>query len=236
MPYWLSASKTESTSDYSSTSGLSQVPLSPTSRPPCTSDAHSPSVEFWLLIHWLASSESGVLITAVSPYPVKEESQPSQSQSLPLVEAEKTSAGLVFGWGGRDRRKQVVITKKQQKCKSSSRENVGDKHVGLAVSDLDNKIASPLSVLIRKKTNIDLMASDFQTLILELSLVGFIVGYPFGRHSLLICATQVKLFIDDLSKTGKLDGVKYTFWDECFTSNDKGVPRLCKQDGKVGKS
>ncbi|EOY24714.1 PREDICTED: putative pre-16S rRNA nuclease isoform X4 [Theobroma cacao] len=75
--------------------------------------------------------------------------------------------------------------------------DVGDKYVGLAVSDLDNKIATPLSVLIRKKTNIDLMASDFQSL-----------------------AVQVKLFIDDLSKTGKLDGVKYTFWNECFTSKN----------------
>ncbi|XVE64849.1 hypothetical protein DITRI_Ditri07aG0134800 [Diplodiscus trichospermus] len=62
--------------------------------------------------------------------------------------------------------------------------DVGDKYVGLAVSDLDNKIASPLSVLIRKKTNIDLMASDFQSLISELSVVGFIVGYPFDRQRL----------------------------------------------------
>lgn len=28
----------------------------------------------------------------------------------------------------------------------------------------------------------------------------------------------MKLFIDDLSETGKLEGVKYTFWDERFTS------------------
>ncbi|EOY24709.1 PREDICTED: putative pre-16S rRNA nuclease isoform X1 [Theobroma cacao] len=96
--------------------------------------------------------------------------------------------------------------------------DVGDKYVGLAVSDLDNKIATPLSVLIRKKTNIDLMASDFQSLISELSLVGFIVGYPFDRQQRAPDAVQVKLFIDDLSKTGKLDGVKYTFWNECFTS------------------
>ncbi|XVF52889.1 hypothetical protein PTKIN_Ptkin05aG0054700 [Pterospermum kingtungense] len=104
--------------------------------------------------------------------------------------------------------------------------DVGDKYVGLAVSDIDNKIASPLSVLIRKKTNIDLMASDFQSLISELSLVGFIVGYPYDRQRLARDATQVKLFIDDLSKTGKLDGVKYTFWDECFTS--KNVELLLK--------
>ncbi|XP_021651574.2 uncharacterized protein LOC110643494 isoform X3 [Hevea brasiliensis] len=59
--------------------------------------------------------------------------------------------------------------------------DVGDKYVGLAISDPHNKIASPLSVLLRKKTNIDLMASDFQSLISELSLMGFVVGYPFER-------------------------------------------------------
>ncbi|KAI8569522.1 hypothetical protein RHMOL_Rhmol02G0285100 [Rhododendron molle] len=81
--------------------------------------------------------------------------------------------------------------------------DVGDKYVGLAVSDANNKIASPLSVLLRKKTNIALMAGDFQNL-----------------------AVQVKLFIDDLCKTGRLEGVRYTFWDECFTS--KNVELLLK--------
>nr|KJB25832.1 hypothetical protein B456_004G211600 [Gossypium raimondii] len=104
--------------------------------------------------------------------------------------------------------------------------DVGDKYVGLAVSDLDNKIASPLSVLVRKKTNIDLVAHDFQSLISELSLVGFVVGYPFDRQRLAPDATQVKLFIDDLSETGKLDGLKFTFWDERFTS--KNVELLIK--------
>lgn len=28
----------------------------------------------------------------------------------------------------------------------------------------------------------------------------------------------MKLFIDDLSETGKLDGLKFTYWDERFTS------------------
>ncbi|XP_057994544.1 uncharacterized protein LOC110643494 isoform X4 [Hevea brasiliensis] len=81
--------------------------------------------------------------------------------------------------------------------------DVGDKYVGLAISDPHNKIASPLSVLLRKKTNIDLMASDFQSL-----------------------ALHVKLFVDDLSKTGKLEDLKYTYWDECFTS--KNVELLVK--------
>lgn len=36
----------------------------------------------------------------------------------------------------------------------------------------------------------------------------------------------MKLFIDDLCKTGKLKDVKYTYWDECFTS--KNVELLLK--------
>ncbi|XP_015055623.1 uncharacterized protein LOC107002206 isoform X3 [Solanum pennellii] len=75
--------------------------------------------------------------------------------------------------------------------------DVGDKYVGLAVSDTTNKVASPLAVLLRKKTNIDLMAKDLQGL-----------------------AVHVKLFIDDLCRTGELRGVNYTFRDECFTSKN----------------
>ncbi|CBI34676.3 unnamed protein product, partial [Vitis vinifera] len=104
--------------------------------------------------------------------------------------------------------------------------DVGDKYVGLAVSDLHNKIASPLSVLLRKKSNIDLMATDFQSLISDLSLAGFIVGYPFNRQRSSPTAVNVKVFIDDLCKTGKLEGVRYTYWDECFTS--KNVELLLK--------
>ncbi|XP_061977774.1 uncharacterized protein LOC133698749 [Populus nigra] len=104
--------------------------------------------------------------------------------------------------------------------------DVGDKYVGLAVSDPLNKIASPLSVLLRKKSNIELIATDFQSLISELSLGGFIVGYPFDRQRGAPDAVRVKLFVDDLCRTGKLEGVKFTYWDECFTS--KNVELLVK--------
>lgn len=43
--------------------------------------------------------------------------------------------------------------------------DVGQKYVGLAVSDVTNQSTSPLSVLVRKQSNIDLMAKDFQTLV-----------------------------------------------------------------------
>ncbi|XP_065858302.1 uncharacterized protein [Euphorbia lathyris] len=98
--------------------------------------------------------------------------------------------------------------------------DVGDKYVGLAISELDNKIASPLGVLMRKQSNINDMASDFQTLISQLSLAGFVVGYPFDRQKTSPTAVQVKLLIDDLNKTEKLDDIQYTFWDESFTSKN----------------
>ncbi|GAB2225479.1 hypothetical protein Droror1_Dr00006271 [Drosera rotundifolia] len=104
--------------------------------------------------------------------------------------------------------------------------DVGDKYVGLAVSDDKNEIAAPLSVLVRTKTNIDLMVSDFQCLISELSLVGFIVGLPFDRRRSTPDSVQIKVFVDDLGKSGKLGGVKYTYWNECFTS--KNVELLLK--------
>lgn len=73
--------------------------------------------------------------------------------------------------------------------------DVGSKYVGLAVSDDQNRIAMPLSVLGRTKTNINLMADDFKTL-----------------------AVQVRLLVGELCKTGKLDDLSYTYWDENFTS------------------
>ncbi|KAL8064188.1 hypothetical protein ABFS82_01G073800 [Erythranthe guttata] len=104
--------------------------------------------------------------------------------------------------------------------------DVGDKYVGLSVSDVHKKIASPLSVLVRKKTNIGLIATDFQCLISELSLSGLVIGYPFDRQKSSPTAVQVKLFVDELTKTGKFEDLKYTFWDECFTS--KSVEFLLK--------
>ncbi|XXG63875.1 hypothetical protein AAC387_Pa05g1969 [Persea americana] len=98
--------------------------------------------------------------------------------------------------------------------------DVGVKYVGLAVSDPRNITAAPLSVLVRKKTNIDFMAKDFQLLVSELSLVGFVVGYPFGGLGLSseVETVQVKVFMEDIRQTGKLEGLGYTYWDERYTS------------------
>lgn len=96
--------------------------------------------------------------------------------------------------------------------------DVGDKYVGLAVSGSLNKIASPLSVLHRKKSNIDCIASELQTLVSDLSLVGFVVGYPFQNQKESVEALQVKTFVEDLCRTGKLEVLRYTYWNEGFSS------------------
>ncbi|XP_061337304.1 uncharacterized protein LOC133284318 [Gastrolobium bilobum] len=104
--------------------------------------------------------------------------------------------------------------------------DVGDKYVGLALSDFDKKIASPFSVLVRKKTNIGLMASDFERLISDYSLKGFVIGIPFDKHLVSSHAVQVKVFVNDLCKTKVLEDLKYTYWNERFTS--KNVELLLK--------
>lgn len=88
------------------------------------------------------------------------------------------------------------------------------------------------SVLFRKKRNTDLLASNLQSLVSELSLEGFVVGYPFDRQRSNPDAIWVKLFVDDLSKTGKLEGLRYTYWDECFTSKVGSFTSL-KKHGTV---
>ncbi|KQK09895.1 uncharacterized protein LOC100833580 isoform X1 [Brachypodium distachyon] len=97
--------------------------------------------------------------------------------------------------------------------------DVGSKYVGLAVSDHQNRIALPLSVLGRTKTNITLMADDFKTLVKKYSLAGLVVGYPFNLQGQCSPdAIQVSLLVGELCKTGKLDDLSYTYWDENFTS------------------
>jgi len=73
--------------------------------------------------------------------------------------------------------------------------DVGDRYVGLAVSNHLNEIASPHSVLIRKQSNINSIADKLQEL-----------------------AMQVKMFVEQLQKTGRFGCLNYTYWDERFTT------------------
>jgi len=73
--------------------------------------------------------------------------------------------------------------------------DVGDRYVGLAVSNHLNEIASPHSVLIRKQSNINSIADKLQEL-----------------------AMQVKMFVEQLQKTGRFGCLNYTYWDERLTT------------------
>ncbi|KAI7757104.1 hypothetical protein M8C21_034058, partial [Ambrosia artemisiifolia] len=70
------------------------------------------------------------------------------------------------------------------------------------------------SVLVRKKNNIGLMALDFEHLISKLSVSAFVVGYPYENMQ------------KNSENARKLEDVKYTLWNECYTT--KNVELLLK--------
>ncbi|KAG4386316.1 hypothetical protein AAZX31_11G023400 [Glycine max] len=128
--------------------------------------------------------------------------------------------------------------------------DVGDKYVGLALSDFDNNIASPFSVLVRKKTNITLVASDFESLCSDLSnkTSKHVIGISFDKHQVSSDAMQVKVFTDHLCKTKMLEecGVAVkAFKLESFSSlqdyarqvccsrNTSGVHGFCQQENEA---
>ncbi|KAK3220243.1 hypothetical protein Dsin_014213 [Dipteronia sinensis] len=84
--------------------------------------------------------------------------------------------------------------------------DVNDNYVSLAVSDWKNKTAVPLRALDRQENNLSsMLAENFQSLI---SLTN------------LWTDAQTQIFIDDLYKTGKFEGLKYTLWHCAITSKN----------------
>ncbi|XP_057858321.1 uncharacterized protein LOC131067372 isoform X1 [Cryptomeria japonica] len=132
--------------------------------------------------------------------------------------------------------------------------DVGERFVGLAVSDASNEIASPHSVLIRTRSDVNSIADNLQELHLvttltvgarqfdvysdvaskfrwikvdQFSLVGFVIGYPFPMYRFQSTqAFQVKQFVDQLKKISRFEGLVYTYWDERFTT--KAVESMLK--------
>ncbi|TXG68145.1 hypothetical protein EZV62_003080 [Acer yangbiense] len=118
--------------------------------------------------------------------------------------------------------KDILIKKDYSKPGRLLDLDVSDKYVSLAVSDWKNLTAVPLSrALDRQENNLSPMAADlFQSLIPEHNLVGFVFGTNYGREDSRPVNAQTKIFIDDLCKTGKVEGLKYTFWDRGITSKN----------------
>jgi putative Holliday junction resolvase len=90
----------------------------------------------------------------------------------------------------------------------------GHVRIGLAVSDMDCKIASPLATYERRSAEQD--ARYFQHLIKEEQIGGLIVGLPVhvdGREG--VKAAEARKFGTWLASVTKLPA---TYWDERFTT------------------
>ncbi|KAK1560362.1 hypothetical protein Q3G72_025778 [Acer saccharum] len=72
--------------------------------------------------------------------------------------------------------------------------------------------------LFRDKETIDSIAIKLRSLISRYKLHCVVVGYPCSIKNENPYGEQVKIFINDLHNTGKLEGLKYTYWDKRFAS------------------
>ncbi|KAK0598927.1 hypothetical protein LWI29_000767 [Acer saccharum] len=84
------------------------------------------------------------------------------------------------------------------------------------MSDPDNKNAVPLRAVPMNEGNMDLMANKFQKLISEHNLMGFVVDYPYRLSIEGFKASDETItgFINDLCRTRKFKGLKYTYWSD----------------------
>jgi putative holliday junction resolvase len=92
--------------------------------------------------------------------------------------------------------------------------DTGTKRVGLAISDADRIIASPLATLERQNAESD--AQYFRALIASESVVGIIVGLPMhtdGREG--VKAQEARAYGDWLAK---ITGLPVEYADERFTT------------------
>ncbi len=93
--------------------------------------------------------------------------------------------------------------------------DVGDKRVGIAVSDPTSTIVSPLETYTRKKDEEDI--KYIYDLYLEIEATKIVVGLPLllsGKEGTQ--AQKTRRFADKLSQLG----VKIEFWDERLSTNE----------------
>ncbi|TXG74410.1 hypothetical protein EZV62_002989 [Acer yangbiense] len=97
--------------------------------------------------------------------------------------------------------------------------DVYENYVSLAVSDPNNLIAVPLRNLDIQEDNITSRVADIiLSLIPEYNLVGIVVGTDYFQYNSTPLDVPTRIFIDNLYKTGKVEGLNHTFWDRGLTS------------------
>ncbi|TXG68322.1 hypothetical protein EZV62_003257 [Acer yangbiense] len=99
--------------------------------------------------------------------------------------------------------------------------DICNKYLNLAVSNPDNTIAMPLCPMHRQENDSALMVDKFQTLISDYNVAGFVVRLPTDlsptKHDPTITRQHVRDFVKELSKSRKLRGFKYAYWDDLAT-------------------
>ncbi|KAK0597752.1 hypothetical protein LWI29_028314 [Acer saccharum] len=99
--------------------------------------------------------------------------------------------------------------------------DICNKYLNLAVSNPDNTIAMPLCPMHRQENDMALMVDKFQTLISDYNVAGFVVRLPTDlsptKHDPTITRQHVGDFVKELSKSRKLRGFKYAYWDDLAT-------------------
>ena len=92
--------------------------------------------------------------------------------------------------------------------------DLGDKTIGLALSDVSRKIASPLQALAKKKFTVN--ATELAQLAAEHEVGGFVIGLPVNMDgSEGPRAQSARQFATNLA--GKLD-LPIALWDERLTT------------------
>ncbi|GBG67087.1 hypothetical protein CBR_g78868 [Chara braunii] len=97
--------------------------------------------------------------------------------------------------------------------------DVGRRRVGVAISDKNCHVASPLSWLERSSTSVDKNAAKIFTLVKKFEAAGMVVGCPIqlsGANSTEV--VRVRRFLKELQTQQELASLPYVLWDERLTS------------------
>jgi putative Holliday junction resolvase len=109
--------------------------------------------------------------------------------------------------------------------------DLGDKTIGLAVSDRDRTVASPVETLQRRKFTAD--AQALQALIAERDVRGLILGLPVGLNGEEGKRCQVtRQFARNLVHEAGL-GLPIAFWDERWST--AAVERFLIDEADMGR-
>jgi len=108
--------------------------------------------------------------------------------------------------------------------------DIGDKRIGVAITDKSETIAKPLKVI----NNDDRVIDELNNLIKDYNVKKMVVGIPYTlRGEIGLQAKKVTYFIDNVLRKSKL---KIIYIDERFTSKiSRKIIKKNKRTGEIDK-